>query len=187
MEKGTRQRETLASDAQSLAHRGLIDAQKLKELKGPVGYKHVAQDLFTLTELLRANYAALAGKTPVTLAELADAEITAEQIFVSLGEREEGPVATAQTAEIRVRAYTLFARTWEQARRVIGYLRFAENDVDDIAPSLFAGRNTAARKKGDDVVQPADLPAAPSVPPTNGATVAPAAVGLPGSDPFGRV
>ena len=63
-------------------------------------------------------------------------------------------------------------------------MRFDEGDADDIAPSLFAGK--ASPKKKPEPELPAAQPITPVAPPTNGHPPA-VAVGLPGSDPFGRV
>jgi hypothetical protein len=183
-DEAVKKRETLLIDATALAHRNLLNGQRLKELKGSSGYKNVAQDLLTLAETIRPSLDAIATKTAVTVEDLNRAEILADRILVAVGEREEGPASASQTAEIRQRAFTLFARTYEQARRAIGFVRFDEGDADDIAPSLFAGK--ASPKKKPEPELPAPLPTAPVAAPTNGHLPAVAA-GLPGSDPFGRV
>ena len=52
----------------------------------------------------------------------------------------------AAKGERRVRAYTLFVRAYDQCRRAATYLRWGEEDADEIAPSLFANRG--GRKGG---------------------------------------
>jgi len=39
---------------------------------------------------------------------------------------------------------------YDHVRRIISFLRWNEDDVDQIAPSLYAGRTTG-RRKGTDV------------------------------------
>jgi hypothetical protein len=177
-------RETLLLDATVLAHRGLINGQKLTELKGAVGHKNVAQDIMTLAETLRANYDAIASKTAVTVADLNRAEILAHRILVVVGEREQGPASATVTADIRHRAYTLFAHAYEEVRHAIRFLRRKEGDVDEIAPSLFAGKAAPSRKPEPEA--PAAEPTAAVAPPTNGHAAAPVAPGMPGADPFNR-
>jgi hypothetical protein len=63
-------RDLFAADCTALAARQLIDAQRLKELKGTVGYKNQAFDLLTLIALMRENWQKIQGKAAVTLEEL---------------------------------------------------------------------------------------------------------------------
>ena len=186
-DEAVKRRETLASDAQALAQRGLLNGQKLKDLKGAVGYKNVAQDLLTLAELVRANYPSLAGKTAVTVEELDRVEVLAYQVLDAVGERDQGPAVVAESNDLRQRAFALFGRTYEQARRAIAYLRFEQGDLDDIAPSLFARSGT--RKRSESEEAPPEAPVAPGAGSAQGTSAQPPAsapVGLPGSDPFGR-
>jgi hypothetical protein len=60
-EEATKLRETLLLEATVLAHRGHIDGNRLKELKGANGYKNVAADLWALANLLRQNWSKLQG------------------------------------------------------------------------------------------------------------------------------
>jgi hypothetical protein len=71
---GERRREILLSDASNAAVRGLIDGSTLKELRGINSYRNLVFDLFALAHLLRSNWSSLEGKTPLTLAELLEAE-----------------------------------------------------------------------------------------------------------------
>jgi hypothetical protein len=176
-------RELLLTDATALAKRGLLNGKRLSELKGPVGYKNGAQDLATLSEIIRPNLAAIAGKTAVTEADLDRAEDMSDEIITIVGEKEQGPASVAVTSEVRQQAYTLFVRTWEQAHRAISFIRFAEGDADEIVPSLVERRASAKKKEPEPAVS---APAAP-LQPANGHAAAPVAAGLPGSDPFNRV
>jgi hypothetical protein len=178
-------RETLIADWTALSRRGLMDAQRLKDLKGPLGYKNQGFDLLTLVTMGREAWTRIQGKTAVTSAELDEAEVLADQLLTAVGEREQLPAVAAETVEIRQAAYTLFARTYDQLRRVAEFLRWEHGDADSFVPSLYAGR----KRRGSEVIQPAKpeatpLPAAPVLnkePPKNGAS---APVGMPGSDPF---
>jgi hypothetical protein len=117
-----------------------------------------------------------------------------------VGAREQVPAALALVSLQRQRNFTLFASAYDQARRAIIYLRWDEQDVDTIAPSLYAGRN----RKKDAAHPPAPVPvtgtvapadtAAASTAPASKATTSPTPVtvtqaintppGLPGSSPF---
>ena len=100
----------------------------------------------------------------------------------------------AEAAEIRQQAFTLFVNNYDQVRRAISFLRWNEGDVDDIIPSLYAGRSTGKRKNGSDVLPaPAANPNTPGTntvagqtKPNGGDATQPSAVavGLPGSSPL---
>jgi hypothetical protein len=180
-------RETLLTDCVALARRGLVDGRMLKELKGPVGYKNQASDLLTLVALLREAGAQVQGKTAVEARELDEGEVIADQLLTAVGEREQLPATKEETFENRERAYTLFVRSYDQIRRAAHYLRWDEDDADELVPSLYAGRN----RKGSEVV--VEEPAPPTPPAPNGdmTPVLPAAAatgsvpaGMPGADPF---
>ena len=149
-------RDLLYSDAVALANRGLVSGARLGEFKGAVGYKNVAFDLLGLTALLREAWAQVAGKTAVTLADLDNADVIGEQLVNAVGTRDQS-AAPADAIQIRQRLFTLFVTAWDQVRRAISYLRWNEDDVDDIIPSLYAGR---ARRKTDVPPEPPTPPVA---------------------------
>ena len=152
------QAHTIAlSDVTTLVHRGLIPSQALSKLNGGNGYRNLAADLFKLSEALRSNWSKISGRTSMTLAELD--ENLADQINQTLGIREQMPELQASAARDRQAAYTLFLEAYDEVRAAIAYVRRKEGDVDDIMPSLYAGRNGGMKKK------PApDEPTKPTVP-----------------------
>ena len=141
-QEATVKRELLLSDASALAKRNMIDGQRLKELKGPIGFKNLSFDLFNLADMLRSNWTAISGKSALQLTELDQAEVLADRLITAVGLREQGPAIVAESAESRQRAFTLFVSAYDQVRRAVSYLRWNEDDVDTIVPSLYAGRNT---------------------------------------------
>ncbi len=193
VDEGTKLRELLLADAKAPIQRGLLNGNRLKDLKGPIGHRNLATDLQLLTMLFREGFANVEGKCATTREELNRATEVAAGILRAVGLKEQGTALIASTADIRVRALTLLLRVYDSARRVIAYLRWNENDADSIAPSLYAGR-TGTRKKGtSDAAEPAKDPVVPSVPgpqasgtPAATATGAQAVGGMPAAvrDPF---
>jgi hypothetical protein len=177
-------RDLLFSDASALARRGLIDPERLKEFKTSSGYREIAIDVLGLAALLREHWGRIEGKTAVTLADLDQAASSVEQMLVALGLREQAPSAVGEVVKNRQRAFTLFAGTYEDARRAVGYLRPSE--VDAIAPSLYAGR--AAKRKNPDETDPtpetAPLPSGGSGAASPSAAGSAPKVGLPVTSPF---
>jgi hypothetical protein len=148
-------RDRLFADALSLANYNLIDGARLAQVKTAVGYRPLATDVFTLIAVLKERWSALQNKTPVTLEALNDAGHRAVELLAAVGQKEQAPVALGDAVERRQRAFTLFVRGYEDARRAVLYLRDAHGDADDIAPSLYAGRS---RRRGENA--PAAEPAA---------------------------
>jgi len=177
-QSATALRELLLSDATALAQRGFVDGQKLKELKGPKGYRNVAFDLFTLAALLRENWEKVLGKTAVQATELDQAETLADRLLTAIGAREQAPAVAAETADDRQRAFSLFVDSYDHARRALTFLRWKHDDIDQIAPSLYAGRGNTRRKA--DPQPPAPPPTSP-VPPGSGTVTAPSGTGVAGS------
>lgn len=151
-DRGVELRALLVSDAQALAHRGIIDKRLLSGLRGAVGYMNVSTDLNTLFQLFRSRESAIAGKSAMTLAELAEAHSVFEKMSAALAQRRVRSESAAVAADTRQRAFTLLVTTYAQVRRAVAFIRWAEGDVDEIAPSLWAGRGRRASPRK---VQPA--------------------------------
>lgn len=180
-------RETIRSDAIALANRGLIDASKLKAFQGLVGYKNVGFELIDWANLMRDAWAVVNGKTALTADEIHKAKDVGERLVRAAGLREQGPAVLADVARIRQQSFSLLVTAYDEVRRAISFIRWKEDDIETIAPSLYGGRNrrqpngadaaaTTAPGRGDAQV------ASPEAPPV--AVGAAAAPGLPGANPF---
>lgn len=145
-ERGVKLRDTMYLDAVALAHRGLLNGDRIAEFKANVGYKNLAFDLLGLGTLLRENWDQIAARTAIQLSELDEAELLGQQLMDAVGAREQAAGTIAQVQAQRQRNFTLFSRSYDQVRRAIGFLRWDQEDVDQICPSLFAGRGGSRRK-----------------------------------------
>jgi len=153
-------RERLLADMTALAKRGLVSGSNLKHLSGTTGYKNLAQDLGLLVATLSGAWPAIEGKSAITAQELERAGKLELRLTRVVGLKEQGPSAAPKAADLRVRAFTLLLRSYDQVRRFVTCLRWDEDDVEAIAPTLYTGRG---RRKGSEV------PTEPSVPgPTTG-------------------
>lgn len=191
-------REVLVSDVTALAKRKLLDGGRLEELRGPLGFKNAAFDVLLLCALLRDHWGAVAGRTGVQVSELDRAERLADRLATAVALRDQGATATGEAAELRQRAFTRFVSAYDQARRAIAYLRWGDGDIDQIIPSLYAGK---ARRKVEAATEvptngngngatPPVVTAPTPIQPVNAPAPAPAPgtapTGMPGNDPFGR-
>jgi hypothetical protein len=82
-----------------------------------------------------------------------------------IGVRERAPGRITEAADLRNRAFTLFLRTYNQARRAVQYLRFDVEDADDITPVLYPGKRRRKRRRAAEAAAQATtaLVAAPPV------------------------
>lgn len=145
--------------------------------------RSLLEDVNGLVRAFREDAGALLGKSPVTREELDHAAELAARVIEAVGAKEQAPPETAEATLLRQRAFTLFTRAYDEARRAVSFLRWSEGDADIIAPSLWAGRGGRGKAEvkapGSEVVPSAQAPVvAPAQP------AAPIPPGFPGSSPF---
>ncbi|MBL8743557.1 MAG: hypothetical protein JNK04_20745, partial [Myxococcales bacterium] len=165
-------RDQLVLDMQGLAKRRLIDGTRIADLKGTTGSKNIASDVLVLAAVLRDSWAQLQGQTAIKLSELDHAEQLADTLHSALALKEQSHAKVSDAAELRQRCYTLMLNAYDDARRAVIFLRWKENDADEIAPSLFAGRKRAST--GEE-----EAPAAPGTQPAPGSEIGTAPVAPP--------
>jgi hypothetical protein len=158
-------RDQLLASASSLASVRLIDGERLKNVKKVTGYRALASDVLTLCTVLKEEWPRVEGKTPFTQADLVRISTLALEFVNVIGLREQAPVIAGEAALIRQKAFTLFVRAYDEARRAVHYLRAKAGDGESIAPSLYAGRG-GRRRTGE---EPAVVPPTVVATPTTGA------------------
>ncbi len=189
VDEATKLRDTLHQDATALANRGLLDPARFKDVKRNNGYRALALDLQVLSLAMKEKWPQISTKTAVVQEELERAVSLADRLQLAVGLREQGPTGVEEAASIRQRAFTLFMRTYEDARRAVSYLRWHEGDEDTIAPSLYTLRQTGTRRRPEDdepAPAPTPIPAPESQRESADEGGAAVSVGLPGSNPFAR-
>jgi hypothetical protein len=163
-------RNYLQMIASAIQERGIPTAQPLGKLKGGTSYVAVADDTLALYSWLSSNRGAVSEHCKLTPAELDAIQSEALRFMGAVGIKQRAGVGAAALA--RQRAFTHFARTYGRARKFVTYVRWHEDDYDQIAPSIYAGRTRSAA-----------TPATPVVPTTN-TNVAP---GMPGAPALGPI
>lgn len=134
--EATALRKSLLADARLLDHHGLLEVRRSEDVKNLPGDRNVAFDLLALAMLLRKSWPAVAGKTPLSLEDLARAEDLARQLLDhSAARSRKKPLGEATV--LRQRAFTLFYRAHRETRRAVTYLRWNEGDADRYCPPLF--------------------------------------------------
>jgi hypothetical protein len=138
--------DMLIKTTDTLAAFKLIDGSRLKDVKKLPGYRPLASDVAAMVELIRERWDVVQGKCPLTFSDLDRFAAKALDLLAGVGIKDQQPVTTGEAALNRQRAFTLFHRAYEEARRAVLYLR--PTDGDSIAPSLYAGRGGRPRGIG---------------------------------------
>jgi hypothetical protein len=153
-------REQLFAAADMLVTFKLFDAKRVADLHAGTGYKDTAADFVQLVRMFREVWPAIQHKTPITEADLDEAERLGSALMKATSRKDAGSEGPAvEAAAIRQRAYTLFVNDYDQVRRAITFLRWSEDDVETIAPSIFQRSGSgSARKTGDAAHAPVATP-----------------------------
>lgn len=144
--EGTKLRELLVGEVQTLIRRGQTDAEVLRGLRTEKGYRNLAFDLQLLTQVFRRPPASKQ-ITSVTAAEIQHADKLAKTILTLIARRKKLRVSIEEAADLRKRAYTLFTRSYDEARRVAVYLCWREGDADELVPLLHANHGGRPKKR----------------------------------------
>lgn len=169
----------LLADAEPLLARGHISAAALAEARNTNGYQATVMSITRLVSVFRQNWSKVAKLTATTEADLDEAGKLAAEFMSQVATRDQAALRGPAT-ELRTRAISDAFRVYDELRRMMTYLRWREGDVDQILPSLYAGRGgrkpSSDRRAEDptgpftpvvDPIEPAPIPpATPS--PNNG-------------------
>lgn len=137
-------REELLIAAEPLAHRGLLDAKRLAEIKAGRGKEDTANDLIALSELYSSQWDRIKTKTPVEEHEVRRADEIGSKMLMAVVTKDTGkPV---DSADRRARAFTLLSRAYSACRRAATYIRWEQGDADELVPPLV--RRGPGRRPG---------------------------------------
>jgi len=158
-------REGMLLAAELLAHKGHFNKKAIEAIRAGQGNLDTANDVVALAAVFAAGWPRVENSTTVEWSEVERASTLGPEILIALGQRDQPGVKlpdASDPVERRQRAYTLFARAYDQCRRAVAYLRWDQGDADEIAPALQTGRG--GRKPAIEPELPAAPPAAPQNP-----------------------
>jgi hypothetical protein len=180
LEEAVRLRESLLVAAEALAHRGLLSAERVAEIRSGQGHLDTANDCIALGALFAGAWDRVGEKTAITREEVDRAAVCGSQLHIALGAKRLGGAAKAVDSQAtRERAFTLFVRAYDECRRAVAYLRWHEGDADEYAPSIYVRRKrrgVRAEEPSTDVPTPVEPATSEPTPP---APVEPAVVTTP--------
>ncbi|MFO0660422.1 MAG: hypothetical protein U0165_11415 [Polyangiaceae bacterium] len=125
--------------------------------------KDVAHDLIQLTHALRASWGIIKGKAPFDLAFLDSIEHQArEAADLAAAVENLGEEQALDYDDLRNRVMVLILRKYAMVRSAVQYIRRAQGDADDFAPSAYVVRGGGPGRKGSPAKTPEPAPATPA-------------------------
>jgi len=151
MAEASELRRLMLAFADVLALAGVLPAVAVEKIRQGSGKLDIARDCVALAALYREHEAAIAGRSPVTCAQIDRAAAVGTELLellrpASAVKESKTPEETARAAEQRDRLWTLLVRRHADLWRAGAYL-FGRTDADDKVPSLAA--YTRASKKAE--------------------------------------
>ena len=125
----------------------MLAPEKLAKLTGCRRRVDKVLALSALISILKTAWPRIQGKTALTLTELAQADEQVMQLMFALAHQKKPLEDLAKVAELRQRAFTVFANAYTQARRAIQYLCPNEKEAEHIIPSLYPRKRTGKKGK----------------------------------------
>jgi hypothetical protein len=144
-EEGSELAEAMIADVRAMMVRKVLPADSLAEYEPGNGYRNLAHNLGMLSGLCIRHWSTIEGRSGITKDDVTRASMLNEEIIKVLGARVNDNGEASQNAMLRAQAFTLLVRAYDELRRAIAFIRYHEGDVDEIVPSLYAGRGGRPR------------------------------------------
>lgn len=148
--EAAKRKETLRVSTQVLVHHGIVAEESLAEIKGLVGYKNVASDLMVYARVLLEAWPGAEGKIPLTRDEVQQAKQLGLDLLRASGLRDQTPRHVTEAQKIKDKAFYLLCAAHNETRRALTFLRWDEDDTNQILPSFYAGRGGRGRGGEED-------------------------------------
>lgn len=148
--EATRLREGLLRTAELLAHYGIVSAERVAVIRSGTGYADLAKSLLALGRLFVDLWPRVRDKVIATREEVDRAIVLSAQLQRTLAfqKAKRNPLNRHTShRHLRVQAFTLFYRAYEEARRGVMFLRWYEGDAHAIVPSLYPRRPRRLRNE----------------------------------------
>lgn len=141
-------RRKLLASATALAEAGLLASGDVEKIRKGQGHIDAASDLVALAALFAKSAKAIAGKSPVTAADVKRADALGTELLATLkpaSAKKTGARPGADAADARDRLWTLLVQRHDEVRRAGAWI-FGVPALDAKVPALLAHK-TAPKKK----------------------------------------
>jgi len=151
LERATPLRAKLLKAADALADAELVDATAVARIREGSGNIDKATDLVALAALFDQSWSEIHDKTAITRAQVDEAASIGPSLLLALSE--EPLPKSGDATDMRQRAFSHLVGAYDQIRRAVSFVRWAEGDAETFAPSLYAKsrkRKPSATDDGDE-------------------------------------
>lgn len=135
-------RKTLLTAAEPLALKGFLEPAKVQAIRSGSGHDDLAADLTELAALYNESWSKVKNKTVVESEEINRASSLGQELqsLLVLRKSDAAKLSPEETRDQQSRAVALLVRAYEENRRAVAYVRWHDNDADQIAPVLFKAK-----------------------------------------------
>ncbi len=145
LERGTPLRAKLLKAADALADAELLDAAAVARIREGSGNIDKANDLVALAALFSQSWDVIHDKAAITREQVDEAALLGPSLLVALAEE---PLPKSDDAnDRRQRAFSLLVRAYDEIRRAVTFVRWAEGDADTSRLRCTRNRASAARPR----------------------------------------
>jgi hypothetical protein len=128
---------------------GLGDERELAQGSDLQGYEEIGRSTLVLVSFARANWEVVQANSGLTEAKVNEAEASAIRLRTAVTRRDH-KANVAKATQTKVRALSLLIGDYEEVRREMAYLRWYDDDVDEIIPSLWSRKGRSARSEREE-------------------------------------
>ncbi len=129
-------RRLLVSELELVQLRGIISNTAIK-LQGTTSYLAMAQDVRAITSAFLASWDQVGPQIGGNIQAVNDAMVLADKLIGAVAEAAEIKEKLKGAALTRLAAWTLAVHSYRELQRGISYIRFHNDDAEQIVPSLF--------------------------------------------------
>jgi len=129
-------RRVLVSELELVQLRGII-ANTAVKLQGTTSYLAMAQDVRTIGSAFLSAWALVGAQIGGNIQHVNDALVLADKLIAAVAQAAEIKEKLKGTALMRLAAWTLALKSYRDLDRGISFIRYHQDDAEQIVPSLF--------------------------------------------------
>lgn len=136
--------------AEPLVHKGYFSKETVAKIKEGSGHLDLANDNVALSALYASKWEMIKDKTIIEWAQVERAAVVGPQLIVALGEKFGFGTTPSEAEQLRAKAVSLFLTAYDEVERGMKYLRYHEDDMRDIVPSIYQNNGSRSARAGDE-------------------------------------
>jgi hypothetical protein len=164
LDEATTLRKRLLATAEMLVQFGEVPEPHVAAIRSTHGHLEMAGGLERLALLFEEIWDSVESRVPLTLEMVARARSLAFELFALIGEKRLPPLPDPKSAQrMKLRAYTLLVKAYEECQRGVAYLRHHEGDAAWYTPSFYTKQRRSRTSHAGDVIAEAPIVTTPAL------------------------